>query len=30
VVQGNLEGIYIVEIRNSTGVTRKKFWLETN
>ena len=29
-VQGNLEGIYIVEIRNSTGVTRKKLWLETN
>jgi len=29
-IQGNLEGIYIVEIRNSTGVTRKKLWLETD
>lgn len=29
-VRGNLEGIYLVEIRNSTGVTRKKLWLETN
>ncbi len=28
-VQGNLQGIYIVEIRNSTGVSRKKLWLET-
>lgn len=29
-IQGKLQGIYIVEIRNSTGVTRKKLWLETN
>ncbi|MFT6166714.1 MAG: hypothetical protein ACJAV5_001469 [Vicingaceae bacterium] len=29
-IQGNLQGIYIVEIRNSTGVTRKKLWLESN
>ena len=29
-VQGDLEGIYIVEIRGSKGVTRKKLWLESN
>jgi len=29
-VQGDLEGIYIVEIRGSNGVTRKKLWLESN
>jgi len=28
--QGSLEGIYIVEIRDSKGVTRKKLWLESN
>ncbi|MEQ8625868.1 MAG: T9SS type A sorting domain-containing protein [Vicingaceae bacterium] len=29
-VKGNLQGIYIVEIRDSKSVTRKKLWLESN
>lgn len=29
-IQGDLQGIYIVEIRDSKGVTRKKLWLESN
>jgi len=29
-IKGDLKGIYIVEIRDSKGVTRKKLWLESN